>query len=58
MNQIEIVHEDRGGHVELEGYRYSIKMLASGHFSIASPNGNRHNRLQSHLKQLIEFAAQ
>ena len=58
MKQIAIVHEGRGGYVELEGYRYCIEMFAGGHFSIHFPNGNRHNRLQAHLEQLSEFAAQ
>ena len=57
MNRIEIVHEGRSGHVELEGYRYRIEMFADGHFSISFPDGNRHNRLQAHLEQLTEFAA-
>jgi len=37
-----IVHEGRGGHIELDGRRYAIEHVEGGRFCIHFPSGNRH----------------
>lgn len=51
---LSVVHEGRGGHVEIEGARYPIEHVREGHFSIAFPAGNRRN-LQAHLEALTDL---
>lgn len=40
----------------LEGSRYGIEHVNSGHFAISFPDGNRHKKLQEHLIKLQKFA--
>ena len=56
VQEIEEVHEGRGGYIEYRGSRYDIDLVGPGHFSIHFPSGNKHNNLQEHLDVLKEFA--
>ena len=56
-SKIKVVHQGRGGYVELDGKRYDIEMFASG-FAIHFPCGHRHSKLQDDVDQLEEFASQ
>lgn len=51
-----IVHEGRGGHIEIEGCRYAIEAMQDGHFCIHFPNGQRHPRRALHLAALTQLA--
>lgn len=51
-----IVHEGRGGHVEIEGCRYPIEMFEGGRFCIHFPCGQRHPRRALHLAALKRLA--
>jgi hypothetical protein len=53
---MKVVHEGRGGYIELEGVRYNIEHIEVSCFAIHFPCGNRHKFLQSHLDQLTAFA--
>ncbi len=49
-----IVHEGRGGYVELEGERYAIEHVADGRFCIHVPRGGR----AAHVEALMRLAAE
>lgn len=52
-----VVHEGRGGYVEIEGTRYPIEHVGAGRFTIAFPNGTRgaaRDRHQRALEALVE----
>ena len=51
-----IVHEGRGGHVEIEGCRYAIEMLEGGRFCIHFPSGQRHPQRALHRAVLAQLA--
>jgi len=53
---VSVVHQGRGGHVELEGRRYAIEHVQDGGFCIHFPCGHRHARLARHLAILTRFA--
>ena len=53
----EIVHEGRGGYVEIEGARYPIDHVAEGRFVIQFPAGNRHPRRDAHRAALAALVA-
>ncbi|NRR28660.1 hypothetical protein HSX11_00365 [Oxalobacteraceae bacterium] len=36
---MQIVHEGRGGYVELAGHRFNIEHVDAGHFCISLPRG-------------------
>lgn len=55
-HHIIVVHEGRGGYVELDGYRYTIDHVEAGCFCIHFPSGNRHKALEGHRSKLIAFA--
>lgn len=55
-HEIKIVHEGRGGYVELDGYCYTIDHVAEGRFCIHFPSGNKHGSLQNHFERLKAFA--
>ena len=55
--ELEIVHEGRGGHVDVDGARYPIEHLEEGRFSIAFPAGNRRD-LRAHLDRLVRLVAE
>ena len=55
-DEIKVVHEGRGGYVELEGRRYTIDHVEGGCFCIHFPNGHRHKSLQDHFVRLTAFA--
>ncbi len=57
-NPIKIVHQGRGGYVDIEGYRYGIELFPDGHFCIGFPSGNRHSKLQAHLDALTQLTYQ
>lgn len=40
--RMRIVHEGRGGYIELDGRRYAIEHVEGGRFCIHFPSGNRH----------------
>lgn len=52
-----LVHQGRGGYLEIDGYRYPITLEQGGHFCIVFPAGHRHNKLQAHLDALTAMAA-
>lgn len=37
-----IVHQGRGGYVDIDGRRYAIEHVEGGRFCIHFPSGNRH----------------
>jgi hypothetical protein len=50
-----IVHQGRGGYIELDGCRYAIEHIQAGHFCIHFHNSLFQKR-HEHLAQLTEFA--
>lgn len=54
--KIKVVHEGRGGYVELESIRYVIDHVAEGSFCIHFRNGHRQKDLQKHFDALTAFA--
>ena len=55
--EITVVHEGRGGRVEIEERRYAIEHINGGRFCIHFPDGNRHARLGQHLQALMALQA-
>ncbi|VAW67474.1 hypothetical protein MNBD_GAMMA10-1737 [hydrothermal vent metagenome] len=49
---INVIHQGRGGYVEYRGSRYSICMESNGSFSILFPDGNVKNNSQAQLAGL------
>jgi len=47
-----IVHEGRGGYIDIEGCRYPIEHIEGGRFCIHFPSGHRHARRDAHLLAL------
>lgn len=47
-----MVHEGRGGYVEVESARYPIEHIAEGRFAIAFPNGTRGATRERHRRAL------
>jgi len=47
-----IVHEGRGGYIDIDGSRYPIEHIEGGRFCIHFPAGQRHPRRESHLLAL------
>lgn len=47
-----IVHQGRGGYIEIDGARYSIEHVGEGRFCVCFPSGNRHARREQHLAAL------
>jgi len=54
---VRIVHQGRGGHVEIEGARYPIDHVSEGRFVIQFPAGNRHPRRDAHRAALAALVA-
>lgn len=55
--RLEVLHEGRGGHIAIGGYRYAIEHVEGGHFCIHFPGGQRHAQLAAHralLYALVE----
>lgn len=52
---MKVIHQGRGGYIELEYQRYQIEHIEAGHFCIHFPSGNRTHPAR-HLAALIEFA--
>jgi len=50
-----IVHEGRGGYIEIDGTRYVIEHVEGGRFCIYCPIGRRHARRAAHLEQLRQL---
>ena len=53
---IVIVHEGRGGYIEIDGYHYCIEHIGDGRFCIHFPSQNRHSKLQQHLDAMTHLA--
>ncbi len=51
-----IVHEGRGGYVEIDGRRYAIELVEGGSFVIHFPCSNRHTKLAAHREILHRLA--
>jgi uncharacterized protein (DUF2345 family) len=51
-----IVHEGRGGYIELDGERYVIEHVEAGQFCIHASNGSRTSKRQEQLEQLRQLA--
>jgi len=54
---VRIVHEGRGGYVEIEGVRYPIDHVAEGRFAIQFPAGHRRPRRDAHRAALEALVA-
>jgi hypothetical protein len=50
-----IVHEGRGGYIEIDGRRYCIEHTEGGRFCIHFPSGHRHATRPADLEQLREL---
>lgn len=49
---LKIVHEGRGGYIEVGGFRYGIELFDGGKFAIHFPCGNRSVKRFDHLRAL------
>ena len=47
-----VVHEGRGGFIEIDSCRYPIEHIDQGRFCIHFPAGQRHARRDAHLRAL------
>jgi len=47
-----VVHQGRGGYIDIDGYRYPIEHIEGGRFCIHFPSGHRHARRDAHLLAL------
>jgi len=52
-----IVHEGRGGYIELDDARYPIEHVEGGRFCVCFPAGHRHARLAAHRAALEALVA-
>ena len=52
MRAVTVVHEGRGGYVEVEGRRYAIEHVEGGRFCIYVPSGHRARKRASDLEAL------
>lgn len=50
-----IVHEGRGGYIEIDTHRYVIEHIEGGKFSIHFPSGNRSRHRDRHLQLLTQL---
>jgi len=50
-----IVHEGRGGYIEIDGKRYVIELVEGGRFCIHYPSGHRHAKRGAHLEALRQL---
>lgn len=53
-----IVHEGRGGYIEIDGKRYVIEHVEGGRFCIHYPSGHRHANRGAHLHALLRLVAE
>jgi hypothetical protein len=51
-----VVHQGRGGYVEIDGKQYAIEMFPGGQFCIHFPCGHHHSKLKDHLVALMTLA--
>lgn len=51
-SEVTIVHEGRGGYVEVGGRRYALEHVEGGRFLIHFPSGNRTSARASDLEAL------
>jgi len=49
LDRLKIVHEGRGGYIEIGGHRYVIEHVEGGRFCIHFPSGNRTRAREVHL---------
>lgn len=56
LSDIIVVHSGRGGHLEIQGYRYQIELIENS-FAIHFPGGHRHANLDEHRDALQRFCA-
>ena len=56
MPNLRIVHEGRGGYIEIDGVRYAIEHVEGGRFSIHVLRNPRHAKQADHLAVLSELA--
>jgi hypothetical protein len=52
VGAVTVVHEGRGGYVEVDGRRYVIEHVEGGHFCIHFPSGHRTRKRGSDLEAL------
>ena len=52
VGAVTVVHEGRGGYVEVDGRRYLIEHVEGGHFDIHVPSGHRTKKRASDLEAL------
>jgi hypothetical protein len=50
-----VVHEGRGGYIEIEDKRYVIEHVEGGRFCVHFPSGHRHAQLEEHLEALRQL---
>lgn len=53
---LRVVHEGRGGYIEIEGVRYAIEHVEGGRFAVHVPRGSRAPH-PAHLAALAELCA-
>lgn len=56
LGEVEIVHEGRGGYVEVDGRRYAIEHIEDGRFLIHYPSGHRTRMRAADLERLEALA--
>ncbi len=47
-----IIHQGRGGYVDLDGQHYAIEHVEGGRFCIHFPGGQRHPKHVEHLEAI------
>ncbi len=47
-----IVHQGRGGFIEIDGSQYAIEHIEGGRFAIHFPSGQRHAKRDAHREAL------
>lgn len=52
-----IIHEGRGGYIEISGRRYAIEHVGDGRFAIHFPSGNRHAGRAADLELLARLVS-
>jgi hypothetical protein len=53
---VRVIHQGRGGYIEIDGYHYPIELVHGGSFIVHFPAGHRHKALQAHLDAITALA--
>jgi hypothetical protein len=57
VSDVRIIHEGRGGYIEIDGRRYPIELVEGGQFAIHFPRGRRARGLAEDRAQLDALVA-